>query len=113
VAEPIQVYYVPSTHWDREWYETFQAFRYHLVELLDEVLDTLARDERYRLFQTDGQSIILEDYLEIRPEREQQIRDFAAEGRLRIGPWYTMPDENLVTGESMIRNLEEGAARGA
>jgi alpha-mannosidase len=108
VAEPIQVYYVPSTHWDREWYETFQAFRYHLVELLDEVLDTLARDERYRLFQTDGQSIILEDYLEIRPEREQQIRDFAAEGRLRIGPWYTMPDENLVTGESMIRNLEEG-----
>ena len=108
MADETQVFYVPSTHWDREWYETFQAFRFHLVELLDEVLDVMARDPRYRLFQTDGQSIILEDYLEIRPEREHQVREFAKEGRLRIGPWYTMPDENLVTGESMIRNLEEG-----
>lgn len=108
MAEAIQVFYVPSTHWDREWYQPFQGFRFHLVELFDEVLDTLANDERFRLFQTDGQSIILEDYLEIRPEREQQIRDYAAAGRLRIGPWYTMPDEFLVTGESMIRNLEEG-----
>ncbi len=103
-----QVYYVASTHWDREWYEPFQHFRYHLVEVLDEVFDTMASDERFACFQMDGQSIPIEDYLEIRPEREEQVRRFAQAGRLRIGPWYTMPDEHLVAGESLIRNLEEG-----
>lgn len=104
----IKAHYVVSTHWDREWYETFQQFRYHLVELLDEVIDTMRADEHFACFQTDGQSIILEDYLEIRPERESLVRDYARAGRFRIGPWYTMPDENIVAPESLIRNLEEG-----
>jgi len=104
----IKAFYVASTHWDREWYEPFQGFRYHLVELLDEVLDTMSRDERFVCFETDGQSVPLEDYLEIRPEREPLIRRLVAETRLRTGPWYTLPDENLVGGESLIRNLEEG-----
>jgi alpha-mannosidase/mannosylglycerate hydrolase len=104
----IKAFFVASTHWDREWYEPFQGFRYHLVELLDEVLDTMSRDERFACFQTDGQSSLVEDYLEIRPERAELIRRFADQGRLRIGPWYTLPDENLVGPESLIRNLEEG-----
>ncbi|MCB9850723.1 MAG: glycoside hydrolase family 38 [Phycisphaerales bacterium] len=107
-AGKIQAYYVVSTHWDREWYEAFQQFRYHLVELLDEVLDLMAADERFVCFQTDGQSIILEDYLEIRPERAEQVHAYAKAGRLRVGPWYTMPDENIVAPESLVRNLEEG-----
>jgi len=28
-----RVHYVLSTHWDREWYQTFQDYRYRLVEL--------------------------------------------------------------------------------
>ena len=62
----------------------------------------------FACFQTDGQSIILEDYLEIRPERRAVVKRYAQQGRLRIGPWYTMPDENLPAPESLIRNLEEG-----
>lgn len=107
-ATKINAYYVVSTHWDREWYLSYQQFRYHLVELLDEVLATMQADERFACFQTDGQSVIVEDYLEIRPEREDLVREFARHGRLRIGPWYTMPDENIVAPESLIRNLEEG-----
>jgi len=103
-----RVFYVASTHWDREWYEPFQGFRYHLVEVLDEVLDTLRSNRRFACFDTDGQAAPIEDYLEIRPEREPLIRRLAAAGRLRIGPWYTLPDENLVAPESLIRNLEEG-----
>jgi alpha-mannosidase len=109
-----KAFYVASTHWDREWYEPFQGFRYHLVELMDQVLDTMRRDERFACFQTDGQSSLVEDYLEIRPEREELLRRLAAAKRLRMGPWYTLPDEFIVGGESLIRNLEEGlrVARG-
>ncbi len=107
-ASRTQAFFVASTHWDREWYEPFQHFRYHLVEVIDEVLAVMARDERFACFQTDGQSILVEDYLEIRPEREDEVMRLARAGRLRVGPWYTMPDENLVAPESLIRNLEEG-----
>jgi glycosyl hydrolase family 38/alpha mannosidase-like protein len=99
---------VVSTHWDREWYEPFQGFRYRLVRLLDDVLDIMEKDSRFSHFQMDGQSIPIEDYLEIRPEKEDLIRKFAGEGRLSIGPWYSMPDEFLVSGESLVRNLQEG-----
>lgn len=107
-SKPRKVHFVVSTHWDREWYESFQGFRYRLVSLMDELLDKMAVDERFAFFQTDGQSIILEDYLEIRPERLEQLLEFAEQGRLEIGPWYVLPDEFLVSGESLIRNIHEG-----
>jgi alpha-mannosidase/mannosylglycerate hydrolase len=103
-------HYVVSTHWDREWYEPFQHYRFRLVNLLDEVLDTLERTPEFRYFQMDGQSIPAEDYLEIRPERAEQFRSLVAAGRLRLGPWYVLPDEALVSGESIVRNLQRGIA---
>ena len=59
-------------------------------------------------FQTDGQAIILEDYLEIHPERRALIEQHVKEGRFVVGPWYVMPDEFNVSGESLIRNLRLG-----
>lgn len=108
MAEQIKAYYVASTHWDREWYEPFQHFRYHLVEILDELLALMQRDPQFRVFQCDGQSIPIEDYLEIRPEQTDLVLRYCTNGRLRLGPWYTMPDEWIVAGESLVRNLEEG-----
>jgi alpha-mannosidase len=103
-------HYVVSTHWDREWYESFQDYRFRLVNLMDELLDTMRRDPDFRYFQLDGQAIPVEDYLEARPEREEQLRSVIEAGRLRVGPWYVLPDEWLVSGESMIRNLQTGLA---
>lgn len=102
------VHYVLSTHWDREWYQSFQNFRYQLVRLLDQVFDGLEDDQLQGPFQTDGQSIILEDYLEVRPEARPRIEALAQAGKLVIGPWYVMPDEFLVSGEALIRNLRLG-----
>jgi len=101
-------HYVASAHWDREWYQSFQGFRYRLVHMLDELLGTMEREPEFRYFQSDGQSILWEDYLEVRPEKEETIRRLAQEGRLRIGPWYVLTDEFLVSGESLIRNLQRG-----
>ena len=104
----LRAHFVLSTHWDREWYEPFQFYRHRLVRLLDNVLAGLEDGRLQGPFQTDGQAIILEDYLEIRPERRAQIERLAAEGKLVIGPWYVLPDEFLVSGESLIRNIQRG-----
>lgn len=101
-------HFVASTHWDREWYQSFQDYRFRLVAMVDELLDTMKRDPEFRYFQMDGQAIPLEDYLEVRPEREPEVRALAEAGRLKFGPWYVLPDEFLVSGESLVRNLQTG-----
>lgn len=106
------IHIVAHTHWDREWYLPFETFRFRLVGLIDRLLRTMDEDKAYR-FHLDGQVIALEDYLEIRPERRADLERFIREGRLTIGPWYVLVDEFLVSGESMIRNLEEGRRIGS
>ena len=96
---------VPHTHWDREWYQPFQTFRIRLVHLMDRLLDTLARDPAYTHFMLDGQTIVLEDYIQVRPERRAELEAHVRSGRLSIGPWHVLPDEFLVAPESLVRNL--------
>ena len=96
---------VPETHWDREWYLTFQEFRAKLVIMLDKLLNILRTNPNYRNFTLDGQTIPIEDYLKVRPERKEEIKKYVKEGRLSIGPMYVLPDEFLISGESLIRNL--------
>ncbi len=111
MAEPTVVYLVPHTHWDREWYRPFQSFRMELVDLVDRVLELLKADPRFR-FTLDGQLATVDDYLEVRPEAEEEIRMLVAEGRLSVGPWQFLMDEFLVSGETIVRNLETGWRRG-
>ncbi len=102
---PWKLHFVSHTHWDREWYETFDAFRYRLVQLMDHLLDILEHDPRYQFFLLDGQTIVLEDYLEVKPENRERIKKMVQSGRIFVGPWYVLPDEFLVSGETHIRNL--------
>ncbi|HZT85233.1 MAG TPA: glycosyl hydrolase-related protein [Gaiellaceae bacterium] len=96
---------VPHTHWDREWYLPFEQFRLRLGAVVDGVLETLERDPSFPSFTLDGQAIVLEDYVEVRPENEARLRALLAAGRLEVGPSYVLPDEILVGGESLVRNL--------
>ncbi len=108
---PVERYFVvPHTHWDREWYRPFEHFRLKLGTVVDEVLDTLERDSEFRSFTLDGQAIVLEDYVAIRPENESRLRSLIAAGRIEIGPSYVLPDEFLVGGEALVRNLLIGRA---
>jgi mannosylglycerate hydrolase len=99
-----KLYMVTMSHWDREWYLNFQGFRIRLVHLMDSLLDILDNDPNFVSYMLDGQTIALEDYLEIKPYNEERIRKYVDEGRIVIGPWYILPDEILVSGESHIRN---------
>ena len=83
---PRQYILVPHTHWDREWYQTFQQFRRRLVKAVDKVLDVLERDPAFSHFMLDGQTIVLEDYLEVRPEQAERLRAHIQSGRILIGP---------------------------
>src|SRR3954469_11793252 len=73
---------VPHTHWDREWYQPFEVFRWRLARMLDDLLDLLETEPRFERFTLDGQSVILEDYLELHPHQADRVRALLASGRL-------------------------------
>lgn len=104
---------VPHTHWDREWYEPFQTFRMRLVHVMDDLIDLLERDPSYARFLLDGQMAVVDDYLEIRPEHTERLRRLCASGRVSVGPWYILMDEFLVSGETIVRDLQLGIRTGA
>lgn len=95
------------THWDREWYREFEEFRLRLVEVFDDVLKKLENDE-IPSFYFDGQTAALEDYLQIKPEKKEQILKFIKDKKLFIGPYYCSTDSFLVDAESLIKNLQLG-----
>ncbi len=78
---------VSHTHWDREWYRTYQQFRFRLVHLVAELVDIMERDPAYRYFLLDGQTVVLEDVVDVRPDLEGRLRRLIQEGRILIGPW--------------------------
>ncbi len=101
---------VPHTHWDREWYRPFEHFRLELARVVDGVIEVLEGDPDFSSFTLDGQAILLEDYLEVRPENEGRLRALLSSGRLEVGPSYVLPDGILVGGEPLVRNLLMGRA---
>ena len=101
-------HFIPNTHWDREWLYDFQETRMFLVEFMDKLLDIFEKYPEYKTYLLDAQIIPIEDYLEIRPEKKDEIIKRIQEGRLQVGPWYTLPEEHLVNGESLVRNLLVG-----
>ncbi|SMG44957.1 alpha-mannosidase [Paenibacillus aquistagni] len=99
---------ISHTHWDREWYMPYEYHHALLIELMDTLLDTLDRDPDYKSFHLDGQTIMLEDYLQVRPEMKEKLTKYIQEERIHIGPWYILQDEFLTSSEANVRNLQVG-----
>ncbi|HEV7703389.1 MAG TPA: hypothetical protein VGO46_03810, partial [Gemmatimonadaceae bacterium] len=105
--QPLIVHVVSHTHWDREWYHPVGRFRQRLVSLIDALVDDATDTGPFLL---DGQAIVLEDYLSVRPERRDAIAARLRDGSLEAGPWYVLADELIPSGESFVRNLLAGRA---
>src|SRR5881296_1602182 len=101
---------IPHTHWDREWYLPRAAFQARLVAMTDALIERLQANSGYRSFLLNGQTVLIEDYLRARPDREADVRALVKTGRLQVGPWYVLPDEQIPSGEGLVRNLLLGAA---
>ena len=100
---------IPHTHWDREWFLPRAAFHARLILMFDELIDRLHGDPALRTFLLDGQTVLVEDYLRARPDRENDVKTLVKTGRLQIGPSYVLADELIPSGESLIRNLLLGS----
>ncbi len=101
-------YIIPHTHWDREWRYPIWKNRMLLVEFMEELIEILDNDEDYHCFLLDGQVAPIEDYLEVRPEDGEKVKKYIRDGRIAVGPWYTLPDLYPLDGESLVRNLLKG-----
>ncbi len=107
------IHLICGTHWDREWRHTAEQSKLRLVDLMDNILNLLENKPQYNYFCVDGGSIVIEDYLSIRPENKQRIIDLVKAKRIFIVNWYTLPETNTVAAESMVRNLLLGHKRAA
>lgn len=103
---------IPHTHWDREWYRTEASFRPDLVACLDDLVARLVADPALRTFHLDGQSILLEDYLSLRPDARPTVTQLVREGRLVTGPSYVLADNQVPSAHAMRWNLRLGMRDG-
>ncbi|SDZ57042.1 alpha-mannosidase [Evansella caseinilytica] len=99
---------ISHSHWDREWYMSLEEHRYYLVKLFDDLLKKLGEDPDFHSFHLDGQTIMVDDYLKVRPEKEEEVKKYIRDGRLIIGPWYILQDAFLTSSEANVRNLLYG-----
>ncbi len=105
----VVVHVVPYMRWHREGRQTFQQARLHLVSLVDKLTETLATDAEQTGFLLDGQAVLLEDYVTLRPDRQALLAELVGTERLFIGPWYVTTDAFLASPEALVRNLLQGA----
>lgn len=103
------IHVVSHTHWDREWRYPMQEFRMLLLDMFDKLIPLLDQNPDYKYFLLDSQTMPLDDYLAIKPEKEAALRRLVAAGRIHVGPWYSLPDTPELSGESLVRNLLVGS----
>jgi len=106
-----KIHVIAHTHWDYEWYFTSNESFIQLCYHVDEVIEALEKNvlDYYML---DGQMSIVEDYLEVNPDKKERLMALIKEGRLKVGPWYTQSDQMIIRGESLVRNLQIGLELG-
>lgn len=107
-SSPKNIWVISGTHWDREWRYTADQSLLRLAELMDELLVIVESNPDFTCFHLDGGTIVIEDYLTVRPENEERLRCLMQAGRIVTVPWYTLPEMNTVSPESLIRNLLVG-----
>jgi mannosylglycerate hydrolase len=103
-----QIKVVSNTHWDREFRLSFERTRRRLVSMFDTTLKVLSEDPDFHSVTMDGHSVLLEDYLEIRPENREVVQQHIENGKLIFGPYYTLAEEFSITHEALVRNLMFG-----
>jgi alpha-mannosidase len=102
-----KVHIINHTHWDREWFLTSVYTNQWIPPLIDR-LEQLVRTNPGYCFLLDGQTLVIEDLLNLEPDHKDKVDSLVEKGNLIIGPYYCQPDWRMTGGESLIRNLLYG-----
>ncbi|MGB4590459.1 MAG: glycoside hydrolase family 38 C-terminal domain-containing protein [Clostridiaceae bacterium] len=111
MKKKLKIVVLPHTHWDREWYFTSSKSMIYSLRDFDEIIDFMENHDEVKSFILDGQTSIIEDYLEMHPDNTERLKELIKNKRILTGPWYTQPDTLVVSGESLIRNLLYGTKK--
>lgn len=103
-----KVFVISHSHWDREWYMAYEKHHMRLISLMDELFHLFETDSRFDSFHLDGQTIILDDYLAVRPDKRAELAHWIETGKLRVGPFYVLQDDYLISAEANLRNAWYG-----
>lgn len=95
---------IEHTHWDREWYVPRATLA---AALVDAIAGIIARRPPTP-FLLDGQTVLIEDALAIRPDLTTAVERAVSRGDLQVGPWFVLPDLFIPSAEGLIRNLLRG-----
>ena len=88
---------ISHSHWDREWYLPYEKHHMLLIEFMDTLINTLETDPDYKSFHLDGQTLLIEDYLQVRPENKERLKKLIEAKRIHVGPWFILQDEFLTS----------------
>ena len=98
---------IPHTHWEGAVFITREDYLQTGVSNILRALKLLKADPSYRF--TLDQACYVKPFLERFPEEEAVLRKYVAEGRLAIvGGTDVMPDVNMPSGESFVRQILYG-----
>lgn len=102
-----RIFVVPHFHYDAAWLDTYEGYlrlcHRHILDVLN--LMRSAPDYRFVL----DQVALVRPFLERYPEQKAFFKQLVAEGRLEIVcGMYVMPDANMPSGESFLRQIEVG-----
>lgn len=103
-----KIHVIFHTHWDREWYFTVDDSLVLMNKGFKEIIRALKNNENLTYYCLDGQTSILEEFLDLNPEYKSDVKELVTTQKILTGPWFTQPDVFNVHGESIIRNLEYG-----
>ena len=100
---------ISHSHWDREWYLPFEKHRYYFIKLMNNLIEQFKKEgNAFQSFHLDGQTVLLEDYFAVHPEKREIVKQLIDEKKLHIGPWYVLQDAFLTSSEANVRNLQIG-----
>ena len=104
------IHLIPHTHWDREWYLPRAAFVARLVPALDDLLTRLETDPDFRSFFLDGQTVLLEDYLRVRPDQRVRVADAGPRRpAARSAPGTSWPTSSFPRARASCGTCSSGA----
>ena len=109
MASPITVHLVPHTHWDREWYLPVPD----VPHAARRPARRAARRDGGRRPATPTSCSTARWRSSTTTSRSGRARGATGSrrssgGPLAVGPWYILMDEFLVSGETIVRNLQLG-----